>query len=574
MPFSRRRAAAATILMALGLVLALWTLPPDATILPLPAWAPRLMPVAGAYHIHTARSDGSGTIAEVAAAAARAGLSFVIITDHGDGTRVQPPEYRTGVLCIDAVEVSTSGGHYVALDLAPTPYPLGGEPRDVVADVARLGGFGIVAHPDSIEPALHWDAWDLPFDGIEWINADSERRARTPWHLAASAVHYPARPAETLVALFRRPVENLSRWDALAAARRVVALAGADAHARIGWGGTEREAGVTVARFPSYEASFGAFSIHAEIGRPLVGDAAEDARTILDAVRGGHVYSAIDGLAHPAVLSFTARSGTHDAAEGDDLRLDGPVELRARVNDPQARLVLLRDGVVAVERTGGELSFEAPAAPATFRLEARRASPGAPDMPWIVSNPIYVLATPRLPTAPGPQRPAVAAEPLAPALWTAERSPTSTTALASAPPRETDGADGVQIDFALGAGSRASQYVAAVRNAPADVARFECLVFRGRASRPMRVSVQLRDAEGRRWSRSIYVGPTAGTLVVPFAEFRPTDAASSPALPLTTVRTILFVVDLTNASPGASGTLWLSALRLERSSVPTERKRR
>src|SRR5690349_15945631 len=63
--------------------------------------------VAGAYHVHTTRSDGHGDRAAVAAAAARAGLTFVILTDHGDGTRPpDPPEYLGGVLVLDAVEIS------------------------------------------------------------------------------------------------------------------------------------------------------------------------------------------------------------------------------------------------------------------------------------------------------------------------------------------------------------------------------------------------------------------------------------------------------------------------------------
>ncbi|MEP6592788.1 MAG: PHP domain-containing protein, partial [Acidobacteriota bacterium] len=92
--------------------------------------------VAGAYHVHTLRSDGSGDRAAVAAAAARAGLRFVIVTDHGDATR-QPeaPAYIGGVLCLDGVEVSTTGGHYVALGLGAAPYPLGGEAAAVVEDV-------------------------------------------------------------------------------------------------------------------------------------------------------------------------------------------------------------------------------------------------------------------------------------------------------------------------------------------------------------------------------------------------------------------------------------------------------
>src|SRR5919198_193447 len=103
---------------------------------------------------------------EVARAAARAGLRFLIFTDHGDGTRPpDPPAYRSGVLCLDGVEISTTGGHYIAVDMPAAPYPLAGEPRDVVEDVRRLGGFGVVAHPDSPKLQLQWTDWTVPFDG-------------------------------------------------------------------------------------------------------------------------------------------------------------------------------------------------------------------------------------------------------------------------------------------------------------------------------------------------------------------------------------------------------------------------
>ncbi len=81
------------------------------------------------------------------------------------------------MLCVDAVEISTNGGHYVALDMQPSPYPLGGEPD---SRSSRTSGgsedSAIVAHPDSPRPQLAWTDWDAPFDGIEWLNADSEWR--------------------------------------------------------------------------------------------------------------------------------------------------------------------------------------------------------------------------------------------------------------------------------------------------------------------------------------------------------------------------------------------------------------
>src|SRR5215207_4435579 len=62
--------------------------------------------VRGAFHIHSERSDGSGSVDAIAEAAARAGLQFIILTDHGDATRApDPPAYRSGVLVLDGVEV-------------------------------------------------------------------------------------------------------------------------------------------------------------------------------------------------------------------------------------------------------------------------------------------------------------------------------------------------------------------------------------------------------------------------------------------------------------------------------------
>ena len=191
--------------------------------------------VPGAYHVHTTRSDGTGTVDEVASAAARAGLRFVIFTDHGDGVRrPDPPLYRNGVLCLDGVEISTTEGHYAVIGMGQAPYPLGGEPRDVVEDVARLGGFGIAAHPTSPKAELQWREWEVPLDGLEWLNADSEWRDESWAELARASVHFLFRGPESLASLLDRPDAALVRWDALTQHRRVVGLAGLDAHARFG----------------------------------------------------------------------------------------------------------------------------------------------------------------------------------------------------------------------------------------------------------------------------------------------------------------------------------------------------
>ena len=247
--------------VAAALVLIWWMLPPTAIVVHHMPSDPRV--VRGSIHIHTARSDGSGSIDDVAAAARRAGLQFVVITDHGDGTRKpEPPAYRQSVLCIDGVEISTTGGHYLALGLPQTPYRLAGEPRDVVEDVKRFGGFGIVAHPDSPKPALAWADWDVPVDGVEWLNADTEWRRRDGNEMARAFVTYLVRPPETMAALFGAPGPVFSRWDAMTRSAHVIAIGGNDAHARLGTvEDTDTIVGGMALHLPSYEAAFKSLSV-------------------------------------------------------------------------------------------------------------------------------------------------------------------------------------------------------------------------------------------------------------------------------------------------------------------------
>ena len=123
MSLPTRIGMSAVALLAAAFLFALSSLPESQALLPpLTSSEPAAV---GALHIHTNRSDGSGSPDEVAADAARAGLTFIVLTDHGDATRrPDPPAYRSGVLVIDAVELSTDAGHYIAIGLPQAPYPL------------------------------------------------------------------------------------------------------------------------------------------------------------------------------------------------------------------------------------------------------------------------------------------------------------------------------------------------------------------------------------------------------------------------------------------------------------------
>ncbi len=344
--------------------------------------------------MHSARSDGTGTLDEIAAAAAAAGLHFVILTDHGDGTRSpDPPRYRSGVLCIDGVEISTDGGHYAVVGLETAPFPLAGDARDVVEDVTRLGGFGFAAHPGSPKPELQWRDWQAPVDGIEWLNADSEWRDEVWGSLGRVLFAYPRRPVETLAALLDRPAAVLQQWSTATAKRRVPAMAAADAHARVGFGpAADPYEDRIVARVPPYQVSFEAFMNHVVLDAPLTGDATRDAAAIVSGIREGRMFSSIDGHARFSAFEARAWNGGAIVRIGEYLDPMGPVTLEARIAAPPGTtLAVLRNGTVLYETQSDSLKLDVGNETGAYHFEAYLAARDRrTDVPWLLTNPIYV----------------------------------------------------------------------------------------------------------------------------------------------------------------------------------------
>ena len=542
------------------------TLPPESVALRVPVPRPGdPVVVRGAYHVHSVASDGTGTAEEIAAAAARAGLRFVILTDHGDAyTRPSAPRYLGSVLCIDAVEISTAGGHYAALGMAQPPYRLAGEARDVVEDVARLGGFGVAAHPDSEKIELRWEEWEAPFDAMEWFNADSQWRDEPRWRLLPTVLHYPARPSEAVASLFDRPDHLLREWDRLASTRRVVGLAAADAHARMGLGGkTDPYDELVYVKLPSYEAVFRAFSTRVEMREPLTGDAELDARAVIEAFRAGRVYAVFDAVAGPGELSFSAQAAGERVRQGGTVAAGSPVRFSAVTNGPaQTSVRLLRDGR-EVSRAAGPVLEWTGDGPGAYRVEALLpGAPGEPPLPWIVSNSIYA-GVPAGAAGPAPPPPVRASLVWPAQTWHLEKDPAS-----SGSWRTTDDGGVIRhtLDYRLAADGR-SPFVALVTFDAAamhDASRF---AFRGAADRPMRLSVQVRLLEGtaeRRWQRSVYLSPDPREISIPFADMREAGTGARRPFDPARIQSLLFVIDSVNTPPGGGGVVWVEGLRTER----------
>ena len=533
--------------------------------------APSSNRIIGAYHIHTDRSDGSGSVEDVARAARRAGIAFVVLTDHGDGTRPpDPPAYRDGVLCIDAAEINSIDGHIVALGLAgPAPYPLAGPARDVIEDIHRLGGWAVIAHPESPRADLRFRAQNVPFDGIEWLNVDSEWRDETEG-LMAAAVRGLLRPAETMATFFARPVRTLQRWDAAARTRPVFGLAALDAHARIGWKEDEEPRQRTAFARPTYEAMFRTLVQSVELEAPLSGHAVDDARRVLSALVAGRSFSIVRALAFPATLDFSVKTDG-GAAIPSGGRMDvgqAPATLHVEVPEaPGARIVVLQNGreIAAARGPVNRVVSE----PGVYRAEVF--FPGG-SAPWLMSNPIVIdggrsgvpFEGRGRADGPGPGgrgRGGVSAnsdtplEPLSPIAWRIEHDPSSSGTVAGAAAQP-------EFTFVLGSAVSHGQYAALV--APLQMERgANRIAFVGRASRPVRISIQVRlpgGRDGERWRRSVYLDQSPRSVELRLEDFEPADAPTSRRPVAVPLQSLLFVVDTVNAAPGSRGIIWLSEI--------------
>jgi hypothetical protein len=298
----------------------------------------------------------------------------------------------------------------------------------------------------------------------------------------------------------------------------------------------------------------------------LSGEAPADAEIVLGAIRGGHVYSSIDALATPALISFTATSGTHTARMGERLKPNGPVLLRVQTNAPEgSSITVMSDGRAIANGGPPTLDYEVPPVPGVYRVEVHVArAPGTPPVPWIVSNPIYVGTAPTVDTAlkPVPSESAVVYSDGPATNWRIEKSVRSDGSIGVV---RSIGGTQLLMRYGLGGTMSESPYVAAVVESGSSLARFNGLMFSGTAMGPMRLRLQLRaPGEGdRRWGKSVYLDETQRSVSIGFDQLSALGTATGPPK-LEEIRDLLFVVDTVNTKQGASGQLWLDDVRYVR----------
>lgn len=349
----------------------------------------------GNLHAHTVYSDGAGTHKDIGLAALKAGLDFVVVTDHNvyvegvDGYRYQGDRR---VLLLAGEEIhdpkrTPQRNHLLTYEAQRELAAQAPSPQRLINAVTKAGGLAFIAHPDDPpaplfdEDSLSWVTWDIDgFNGLEIWNFMSEYKAHlTSW---PEAIYFAFRP--DLIPT-RPSAEVLARWDRLlSSGNRVVAIGGADAHA---W--PVRKGPLKRVVFP-YEYLFGSINTHVLTPSIPSGEVEPDRQMIFESLKEGRAFVANDRLASSRGFRFTAQSrrGVHQM--GDSVSAGFGVTLQVRLPD-RARVRLIRHGQ---ELRTWEASAHAVATvsePGAYRVEAYQWAHGR-VRGWIYSNPIFVTA--------------------------------------------------------------------------------------------------------------------------------------------------------------------------------------
>jgi hypothetical protein len=479
----------------------------------------------GAFHVHSTLSDGLASIDDIAREARDARVDFVMLSDHGPPHPEAATLKRTvdGVRFIGGSEVGLPEGHLIVSDVDRLPlYALPPFPPDAVKDVAAWGGISVVTYPE--DPVFRWDYWepDLAPDGIEIVNVTSYFRRSSAFQKLSWAF-FSLFNGRYYISGFEAPTEALARWDGLLAHGRVNAFYAANAH-----GGfpltDERTIGI-----PSYRTTLGYVGLGVD---PRYRDAPEDA------VRRGEFFSLVRAAGEPERFEFQESAGAL------------VVTLEARLEG--ARIDLKRNGAVVASTRDGALRLEAPG-PGVYRVEVYLESHPllADDVPWILSNPIYV-GSPAAPVETD-SPPCDSVDPVALPELALEMDGESSGTIESGP----SGAMRLSYRLSRKTPEKIDRWVALALRKPMNLSSHRGVAIRAEAAEPMRYWIEVRSGDDGYYA-SVLV-PTPGTVAIPWKRFYPTLGPKRP-IPLAAIDALFITVNTASSRTGFSSELTVDSL--------------
>jgi hypothetical protein len=403
-----------------------------------------LLDLRGVIHSHSWLShDSTGTPDEIVRAAQAARVDFVVMTDHygwiNDSavvTKALRGEHG-GVLFMVGAEMR-DGVMPLFLEHPLARYDPHQSLQAFVDGLRSDGALVFLNHPD--DPLRRWDV--KGWAGMEIYNFHADVRKShpsIPYELSEQLWSMQKYPMEVLHQLFQEPRDYLALWDRFTQGRRVIGIAGNDAHQNNGLRLiVSRDGAVVVTDTGKKEPRFlsGYDWLSRSLTRICFGPltpgrtlwrtdadlyerifrfvnthllaAGKNEQAIRAALENGHAYVAFDSLVTSTGFDFALYP---DAGSfSPDASIDRPLTITRHTSRPEAimgdevpfqpgrSLVvttpvpafirIVRNGGAADAQFGTRAAFSV-AAPGVYRAEALLRVRGQ-LIPWIYSNPIYI----------------------------------------------------------------------------------------------------------------------------------------------------------------------------------------
>jgi hypothetical protein len=370
-------------------------------------------------HCHSDLShDSRGTMDEIVAAAKRARVEALFVTDHPQQQDVVAAQRREEIDDVLIVPGAEANGFLIFPTTGRVP-PLNLSEQKLIDSIRSNNGLIFIAHPEE-----HKD-WNLRgLTGMEIYNTHADvkdetelleamrpKDAKAYFKLLQILNAINEYPQEGFAALFDPPAENLKHFDSMCTEKIYAAIAGNDSHQNTGFilRGADNEmveildalgnkmGEIDASKNPIIDALVGKVEPGKELLRRILDPYEVSFRyvsthvlarertvaSLRQSLAQGRTYVAFDWLADPAGFFFGAKRLDRTWRIGDQAVLARGVKLQSQTPVP-AIFHLICDGKECATGKGREFSFE-PDKPGLYRLEVSVTLNGE-ERPWIYTG--------------------------------------------------------------------------------------------------------------------------------------------------------------------------------------------
>lgn len=364
--------------------------------------------VRGALSVHSGRShDAEGTLDEVARAARKADLDFVVLGDHPEvWTEAEDafdPRWMEDALIVPGVEMVVAGrGRVLAVGLDTVPRRWEASLASLLSRVDTAHGFVSVVHPRSPRNRERWTD-QAPAGVHAWESFDVSEMARSRlserwalYHLGGFLMGLPTgRADEVVIGMWREgsATPAILAYDTIRAAGPMTLTGGLNHHPK---------ARVPGGLFPAYAPFFRSVVNHVALAEPLSSDPLAARQQLTAALRAGAVHVSLGHAARVEGFRFWVETPDTVALQGGRLDMNEPgrATVRVRIPDDVPGRVYVRflhdgDGDLWAKGEAGETIVRV-GSEGVHRVEIHHAGTRVPLLgrlnlrPWILSNPIEI----------------------------------------------------------------------------------------------------------------------------------------------------------------------------------------